>query len=153
MIKLNVLVLLLFISLTSVAQELQAKVTVVATRVNSTVDKKVFQTLQTQLNNFLNNRKWTSDVLQPNEKIECNFLLNIEKIVETNVYTASLTVQAARPVYNSSYQTALINFQDGEVTFRYAEYQPIEFNENRVQGSDPLAGNLPLLLPFTCTLF
>jgi hypothetical protein len=62
--------------------------------------------------------------------------------VETNVYKASLTIQAARPVYNSSYQSALINFQDPDVTFRYVEYQPVEFNESRVQGSDPLAGNL-----------
>lgn len=126
----------------SYSQELQAKVTVVASRVPTTVDKKIFQTLQTQLTNFINNRKWTPDVFQPAEKIDCSFLLNIESVVETNVYKASLTIQAARPVYNSSYSTALINFQDADVTFRYVEYQPVEFNENRVQGSDPLASNL-----------
>jgi hypothetical protein len=115
---------------------------VLASRVNTTVDKKVFQTLQTQLTNFLNNRKWTNDAFQASEKIECNFLLNLEKVVETNVYKASLTIQAARPVFNSSYQTPLINYQDADVTFRYVEYQPTEFNENRVQGSDPLASNL-----------
>jgi hypothetical protein len=126
----------------SEGQELQAKVTVMASRVPNTVDKKVFQTLQTQLTNFINNRKWTGDVVQPQERIECSFLLNIESVVETNVYKASLTVQAARPVFNSSYSTALINFQDADVTFRYGEYQPVEFNENRVQGTDALASNL-----------
>lgn len=139
------LLLLLFISVlhfVHYGQELQAKVTVMASRVPNTVDKKVFQTLQTQLTNFINNRKWTPDVVQPQERIECSFLLNIESVVETNVYKASLTVQAARPVFNSSYSTALINFQDADVTFRYVEYQPIEFNENRVQGSDALASNL-----------
>ena len=124
------------------AQELQAKVTVNAQRVSTTVDKKFFTTLQTQLTNLLNNRKWTNETFQTHEKIECNFLLNIDKVVETNVYQASLTIQAARPVYNSSYQTALINFQDADVTFRYVEFQPIEFNENRVQGTDPLAANI-----------
>ncbi len=124
------------------AQELQAKVTVNAQRVSTTVDKKIFTTLQTQLTNLLNNRKWTNETFQTHEKIECNFLLNIDKVVETNVYQASLTIQAARPVYNSSYQTALINFQDADVTFRYVEFQPIEFNENRVQGTDPLAANI-----------
>lgn len=132
----------------SYAQELQAKVTVLTGRVNTTVDKKVFQTLQTQLTNFLNNRKWTSDGYQAQEKIECNFLLNLDRIVETNVYAATLTVQAARPVYNSSYQTPLVNFQDGDVTFRYVEYQPVEFNETRVQGTDPLAGNLTAVLAY-----
>jgi hypothetical protein len=143
--KKNSLLLLLFIAvlhLVSDGQELQAKVTVVASRVPNTVDKKVFQTLQSQLTNFINNRKWTSDIVQPQERIECSFLLNIESVVETNVYKASLTIQAARPVYNSSYSTALINFQDADVTFRYVEYQPVEFNESRVQGSDALASNL-----------
>ena len=137
--------LLLFISVFHVvghSQEFQSKVTVVASRVPNTVDKKVFQTLQSQLTNFINNRKWTSDVFQPSERIECNFLLNIESVVETNVYKASLTVQAARPVFNSSYSSPLINFQDPDITFRYVEYQPVEFNENRVQGSDGLASNL-----------
>lgn len=145
--------LLLFIiitvfNVTNYAQELQSKVTVVASRVPSSVDKKLFQTLQTQLTNFINNRKWTSNAFQPLEKIECSFALNIDKVVETNVYRASLTVQAARPVYNSSYVTALINFQDADVTFRYVEYQPVEFNENRVQGSDALAGNLTATIAY-----
>lgn len=130
------------------AQEFQSKVTVITSRVNTTVDKKIFNTLQTQLTNFINNRKWTNESFKQNEKIQCNFLLNIEKIVETNVYKASLTIQAARPVYNSSYQTAIINFQDADVTFRYVEYQPIEFNENRVQGNDPLAANLTAILVY-----
>lgn len=129
-------------SVASYGQELQAKVTVNAQRVYNTVDKKIFTTLQTQLTNLINNRKWTNDAFQSHEKIECNFLLNIDKVVETNVYQASLTIQAARPVYNSAYQTALINFIDADVTFRYVEFQPIEFNENRVQGNDPLAANL-----------
>ena len=133
---------LLFCFVNAYSQELQAKVTVIATRVPTTVDKKIFTTLQTQLTNFINNRKWTTETFQPNEKIECNFLLNIESVVETNVYKASMTIQAARPVYSSSYASALVNFMDADVTFRYAEYQPIEFNENRVQGSDALASNL-----------
>jgi hypothetical protein len=133
---------------TAKAQELQAKVTVNAQRVYNTVDKKIFTTLQTQLTNLINNRKWTNDAFQANEKIECNFLLNIDKVLETNVYQASLTIQAARPVYNSTYQTALINFMDADVTFRYVEFQPIEFNENRVQGNDPLAANLTAVLGY-----
>lgn len=137
--------LLLFVLATVIsaeAQELQAKVTVNAQRVYNTVDKKIFTTLQTQLSNLINNRKWTNDVYQGHEKIECNFLLNIDKVIETNVYQASLTIQAARPVFNSGYQSALINFMDADVTFRYVEFQPVEFNENRVQGNDPLSANL-----------
>jgi hypothetical protein len=130
------------------AQEIQSKVTVMAQRVNNTVDRKIFNTLQLQLTNFINNRKWTTETFQSGEKIECNFLLNIDKVVETNVYKASLTIQAARPVFNSSYNTALVNFQDADVTFRYVEFQPIEFNETRVQGNDPLAANLTAVFAY-----
>jgi hypothetical protein len=130
------------------AQELQAKVTVIASRVNTTVDKRIFITLQTQLNNLMNTRKWTNDVIQQNEKIECSFILNIESIVEPNVYKATLTVQAARPVYNSSYQCALVNFLDAEVTFKYQEFQPVEFNESRIQGNDPVAANLTAIFAY-----
>ena len=144
----SIILVFLFFCNPAISQEIQAKVTVIASRVPNTVDKKIFNTLQTQLTNFINNRKWTKDVFQPNEKIECNFLLNIESIVETNVYKASLTIQAARPVFSSSYKSALMNFQDADVTFRYIEYQPVEFNENRVQGSDPLVGNLTAVFAF-----
>lgn len=130
------------------SQELQAKITVNAARVGSQVDKKVFQTLQNALNTFLNSRKWTNETFQPNEKITCNFLLNILEASSDNVYKAALTVQAARPVFNSSYDSPLVNFIDEGVVFRYVEFQPIEFNENRVSGSDPLVSNLTAVLAY-----
>lgn len=147
--RIYLLIVFIACSLVTVkAEELQAKVTVIASRVPTTVDRKIFTTLQTQLNNLLNNRKWGGDVFKQQEKIECNFLLNIESVVESNVYKASLTIQAARPVFNSSYQAALINFMDADVTFKYIEYQPVEFNDNRVQGTDALAANLTAVFAF-----
>jgi len=124
------------------AQELQAKVTVLAQRVPSTVNKNIFNTLQTQLTNLLNSRKWTNDNYQPLERIQCNFLINISNVVSADVYQAALTIQAARPIFNSSYQSALINFQDADFTFKYVEFQPVDFNESQVQGTDALAANL-----------
>jgi hypothetical protein len=142
----------LFISILSIqsvhGQELQAKLSVLANRVSTQVDKKTFQTLQTALTNFVNNRKWTTDTYQPQEKIKCNFLLSIDQDLGQNVYKASLTVQAARPVYSSTYESPMINFQDADVVFKYLEFQPIEFNENRVQGNDPLAANLTAVLAY-----
>ena len=124
------------------AQELQASISVLAGRIPSTVDHKIFQTLQTSLYNFVNNRKWSGENFQNNEKIVCNFLVNISASGDNNTYTASMTVQAGRPVFNSSYQSPLINFQDETFTFRYVEYQSLDFNENRVQGTEPYAANL-----------
>jgi Domain of unknown function (DUF4835) len=129
-------------------QEIQARFTVVAVKVSTQVDKKVFQTLQTALTNFLNTRRWTSDVFKPNEKIQCNFLLNIDQDLGNNVYRGKLTVQAARPVYNTTYDSPIMNFLDDNIVFRYVEFQPVEFNENRVQGNDPLAANITAVLAY-----
>jgi len=130
------------------AQEIQAKVTVISQQIGTNVNKNIFTTLQKQLTDMINNRKWTKDVFQTQEKIQCNFLLNLSSVTDDNVYKASLTIQAARPVYNSTYQSPLVNFQDADVTFKYVEYQPIEFNENRVAGNDPLAGNLTAVFAY-----
>lgn len=124
------------------AQELQANVSVVASRIPTTVDHKIFQTLQSALYDFINGRKWSNESFQNNEKIVCNFLINISSAGDNNTYQATLTVQAGRPIYNSSYQSPLINFQDANFSFRYVEYQPLDFNENRVQGSEPFTANL-----------
>lgn len=130
------------------SQELQARVTVLSRGINSTVDKKIFTTLQTQLNNLMNSRRWTNDQFQSNEKIVCSFILSVESILETNNYKATLTVQTARPIFNTSYQSALVNYLDADVAFKYVEFQPVEFNENRVQGTDASVANLPAIFAY-----
>jgi hypothetical protein len=146
----NVFLILVFVLICSSmnAQELNAKVNVVYAQIGTTVDKKVFQTLQTSLVNFLNKRKWTSDVFESNERVECSFLLNLQSVVEPNVYKGTLTIQAARPIHGTNYLSPLVNFIDNEITFRYVEFQPIEFNENRVAGTEPLSANLSALFAF-----
>lgn len=139
---------LLLLSTITEAQELNARVSVIASQISSNVDRRVFRTLQTALTDFLNKRKWTQDEYGPQEKIACSFLLNLQSSPEADVYKATLTIQAARPVYHSTFQSALINFQDADIAFRYVEFQPLEFNENRVQGSEPLAANLPAIFAY-----
>ncbi|MDP4251721.1 MAG: DUF4835 family protein [Bacteroidota bacterium] len=129
-------------------QELQANVTVLSNRIGSGVDKRIFQTLQTALYDFLNSRKWTSETFGTSEKIACNFLLNLSGSQDNNTYSATLTVQAGRPIFNSSYQSPLINFMDESVSFRYIQYQSLDFNDNRVQGTDPVAANLTAIFAY-----
>ena len=145
-----VLILFVFSCFISYSQEIQAKLTVNVNKdkIPTTVDRKIFQTLQANLTNFINNRKWTNDAFQTSEKIQCNFLLNINDVAGQNAYRATLTVQAARPAYSSTYQCPLINYMDDNVVFKYVEFQPIEFNENRIQGSDALASNLTAVFAY-----
>lgn len=150
--KIVLSIFVIAISFSLDAQEIQARFNVITSKISTQVDKKVFQTLQTALTNFINNRRWTNDVFQPSEKIQCNFLLNIDQDLGNNVYKAKLTVQAARPIYNTNYDSPIINYIDNNVTFRYVEFQPIEFNENRVQGNDPLAANITAVLAYYVNL-
>ena len=139
----------LVLSLSKVhSQELNARVTVNSSRVGNTVNKNVFQTLQNAITNFLNNRKWTADNFLPNEKIDCNFLLNLQSTDEANVYSASLTIQAARPVFSTSYLSPMVNYQDEDVLFKYIEFKQFDFNESRVSGTDAQASNLTALFAY-----
>ncbi|HQW93864.1 MAG: DUF4835 family protein [Chitinophagaceae bacterium] len=146
--KINLILLLAFITNMAAAQELKANITVISNQVANNVNQNVFRTLQSALNTFINTRKWTSDNFTQNERIECNFLLNLQSTGDLNVYNASITIQAARPVFNSSYISPIINFKDDNVIFKYIEFQQLDFNENRVTGNDALISNLTAIIAY-----
>ncbi len=146
--KINLLLVLAFVCKISAAQELKANITVVSNQVGNNVNQNVFRTLQSALNTFINTRKWTGENFAANERIECNFLLNLQSTGDLNVYNASLTIQAARPVFNTSYLSPIINFKDDNIIFKYVEFQQLEFNENRVSGSDALVSNLTAIFAY-----
>jgi hypothetical protein len=147
-VKILVALVTVFMAPALQAQELNARVTVNSSRVGNTVNKKTFQTLQNALNTFVNNRKWSADEFMPNERIDCNFLLNLQQTDNVNVYSASLTIQSARPIFNSTYMSPIINFQDEDITFKYVEFQQLEFNDNRVGGGDAEAANLTAVFAY-----
>jgi hypothetical protein len=130
------------------AQELAATVNVQTNKIENQIDAKIFTQFQKQLKDFINQRKWTSDVFALEEKIDCSFYITIESIVSPGVYEAKLSVVANRPVYNANYTTPLLNMQDANFTFKYQLAQPMEFNENRVQGADPLEANLTAVIAY-----
>ena len=130
------------------AQELSATVNVQTSKIENQIDTKIFTQFQKQLKDFINQRKWTSDVFALEEKIDCSFYITIESIVSPGVYEAKLSVVANRPVYNANYTTPLLNLQDANFTFKYQLAQPMEFNENRVQGADPLEANLTAVIAY-----
>ncbi|HUR30248.1 MAG TPA: DUF4835 family protein, partial [Saprospiraceae bacterium] len=108
-----------------VAQELDAEVTVSTPKLQET-DPKVFQTLERDLREFLNQERWTEDEYKPHERIECNFQVNISEELGNNTFRADIAIKAIRPVYGSEYKTVLINHVDRDIVFTYQEFQPIE---------------------------
>ena len=130
------------------AQELAASITIQSNKVDNQVDPKIFPQLQTQLRDFINQRKWSNDAFSNEEKIDCSFYITIESVAGTNVYDAKLSIVSNRPVHNASYSSSVLNMQDANFTFKYQLSQPIEFNENRIQGTDPLESNLTATLAY-----
>lgn len=124
------LIVLFHLSFSSVAQELNSIVTINVGPKIQTSDRAVFRDMKNALQQFLNNRRWTNDAFQTHEKINCSLLININEMPAIGIFSASVQVQSARPIFNSSYTSLLLNFADRDWEFEYIESQPLEFNDN-----------------------
>lgn len=130
------------------AQELAASIIIQSNKVDNQVDPKIFPQLQIQLKDFINQRKWSNEAFSSEEKIDCSFYITIESVVAPGVYDAKLSIVSNRPIHNASYSSSVLNMQDASFTFKYQLSQPIEFNENRIQGADPLESNLTATIAY-----
>lgn len=123
----SMVVLSFIFSKHAAAQELRCNVQIVSEQVQGT-NKKVFETLQQAIYEFMNNRNWTNNVYSNEERIECNMLFNIQDYVGSE-FKGTLQVQSRRPVFNSSYTSVMFNYFDQNIQFSYVEFESLEFNE------------------------
>jgi hypothetical protein len=126
--------LLVLFGFRAAAQDLNARVQVVSPKIQVT-NKRIFQTLETAMKDFLNGRKWSADQILPQERIDCNFVLNITNWDGGSVFSAELQVQSSRPIFGSSYSSTLLNINDRDVDFTYNEGQTIDFSDQNFQGN------------------
>ena len=115
------------------SSELNARVTINSDRIQGTYTQ-IFTTLQTALNEFVNNKKWTNASFAMNERIDCTFTIILSEMTD-NSFKGEIQVQARRPVYNSTYVTTLFNFRDTQFDFEYTEFEPLEYTENMLNGN------------------
>lgn len=151
---LSLFVLIALCITVATAQEFNCKVTLRHDKITG-VDAKVFSGMEKSLNDFVNSHKWTNDEFAPSEKIDCNILINLTGNNingDPDAYNATLSIQATRPVYNTSYTTPLINFIDKDVCFKFSQFTTLNFDDNQVSGTDPLASNITAILGYYCYL-
>lgn len=122
-----------FFSMNMFAQELNCTVKVNSDQIQGS-NKSVFNTLQKSLTEFMNNRKWTQLTYANTERIDCSIIILVKKM-ESDVFTAELTIQSRRPVFNSSYNAPILNFKDVDFTFNYKEYDVLEIPENTITSN------------------
>ncbi len=109
-------------------QELKATVSINHSQIGNS-NQNYFKTLENALRELLNNTSWTSTKFSNNEKIDCVFLLNVNSF-ENNSVSGTLQVQFTRPVYNSTYTSPVLNFNDKDISFSYTEFESLRYNPN-----------------------
>ena len=117
----------------SQAQELNCTVTVNAQKLTN-VNQSVFKTLETALNEFVNRTQWTSQTFKQNEKINCSMYITISSN-NSDQFVATIQVQSSRPIHNSSYASPILNFNDKDFSFKYAEFESLNYNPTAFESN------------------
>lgn len=99
--------------------------------------KDVFAEFKQAVSDYMNvDHKWTNATFGINERIYCKLLFTISSWDDaTGVMQGDLQIQSQRPVYNSTYTTAIINFRDTKVKFTYERNMPLVFSEEEMKDN------------------
>ena len=110
------------------AQQLNCTVSVNADKAAST-NRQIFNTLEKSLTEFVNKTDWTGVTYKQDEKINCSMFITVTAY-DSNQFTATIQVQSSRPIYNSTYSSPVLNFNDKDFSFKYTEFENLTFNPN-----------------------
>jgi hypothetical protein len=124
------------------AQELNCTVKVNAQQL-SNASLTVFKTLETSLTDFVNKTQWTTLAFKQNEKINCSMYITVSSY-NSDQFTATIQVQSARPIHNSTYTSPVFNFNDKDFNFKYTEYEALNYNPTSFES------NLTSVISFYC---
>jgi hypothetical protein len=126
--KIIILSIVFLVSISSFGQELNCQVSVTAPQISGS-DKRVFETLQTAIYEFMNNRKWSNYSFRNEERIECTIIITVTDRMGPDDFKGTINLVLRRPVYNSAYNSILLNWIDKDFQFHYVEYQPLDYAE------------------------
>ncbi|MBR5783816.1 MAG: DUF4835 family protein [Bacteroidales bacterium] len=127
--KIFLIIILAVMVLSANSQEFRCSVTINSQQIQTT-EKQIFETMKQTIEDFVNNRKWTTASFEPHEKIDCNIGLILSERVSLTEFKGQFSIQVRRPVYNSNYTTGLFNYIESDFQFSFNESQPLEFDVN-----------------------
>jgi hypothetical protein len=110
-------------------QDVNCRIQVISQQIQGT-NKQVFESMQKDIYEFVNNRKWTEHVFSIDERIEINIMINLTEQVSSDEFKGTMQIQSNRPVFNTNYNSVLLNYKDNDIHFRYVEFQAMDFSEN-----------------------
>jgi hypothetical protein len=115
------------------AQQLNCTVTVNSETL-SNANLQVFKTLENSLNEFVNQTDWTGKNYKQNEKVDCSMYITILSN-NSDQFSGTIQVQSSRPIYNSSYSSPILNYNDKDLSFRYTEFENLLFNPTAFESN------------------
>lgn len=139
-------VALLTFSQVSLAQELECRVIINSTQVQS-AERSVFDEMEDEFSRFMNDRKWTDDDFSSQEKIRCGIMISLDAKSEGSNYSASVQVISVRPVFNTTYESSILNFGDQSFDFEYNQSQSLNYSDNS------FTSNITSLLAYYAYMF
>jgi hypothetical protein len=133
-IKYYFIIFLVFLPAIINAQELNCNIQISAQRIQGS-NRQVFESMQKDLFEFMNNTVWTDHVFNYAERIDCNILINLTDQLSADEFKGTIQIQLSRPIFNTTYNSTLLNFIDNSFQFKYVEFQPLEFDPNTYKSS------------------
>jgi len=116
------------------SQELNCNVQVSAQRIQGS-NRQIFETMQRDIYEFMNNMVWTNHVYSYAERIDCNILITLNEQLSADEFRGTVQIQLSRPVFNTTYKSTMLNFMDNNFQFKYVEFQPFEFDPNTYRSN------------------
>ena len=132
------------VCMSAYAQELNCTVSINSDLIEGS-NKQVYTTLQTAIEEYMNQNRWTNMTFAEHEKIECSMMIIVKEAAD-NLYKCEMTLQSRRPVFGTTYTTPLLNFNDASFNFTYQEFDRIEYQQNQ------FTTNLTAMLAYYCYL-
>jgi hypothetical protein len=133
-LKYSFLIILILSAKTAYSQELNCNVQISAQKIQGS-NRQVFESMQRDIYEFMNNTVWTNNVFSYAERVDCNILINLTEQLSADEFRGTIQVQLRRPVFNTTYNSTILNFIDNNFQFRYVEFQPLEFDPNSYRSS------------------
>ncbi len=122
----KVFIFLFLLSGLSIAQELNAKVTVKFDNL-PVINKENLMNFQQTISDYLNTTKFSGDVWN-NPKIECTFNIFITSASSDVNYSAQVFIGSQREIYKSAKKSPMLTVMDNGWDFTYEKNQQLYFN-------------------------
>ena len=119
---------LICLAFCGMAQDFQCQISINSSKISGS-NRNRYNAMQQELYKFVNDRKWCQYHLKTNERLECAIMITLDA-VSGDEFTGTMTIQLQRPIYGTSYKSTVLNFQDKNVKFTYAEGDPLEYSDN-----------------------